>query len=119
VTATQDWFRLFMVPDVGHCGMDQSPFFDALVEWVEHGVAPNTILHTVSPTRTRPLCPHPELAMWTGQGSSDDAENFECRGCLDSLPCSRANEYVPEDDCDVNRAQNERVFGEPYVASGF
>ena len=109
MTATQDWFRLFMVPDVGHCGMDQSPFFDALVEWVEHGVAPNTILHTVSPTRTRPLCPHPEIAVWTGQGSTDAAGSFECR----------ANDSVPEDDCDVNRAQNERVFGEPYVASGF
>jgi len=28
--------------------------------------------------RTRPLCPYPQEAQWTGTGSSDDAANFVC-----------------------------------------
>jgi feruloyl esterase len=30
-------------------------------------------------TRTRPLCPYPQIAMYTGAGSVDDAANFVCR----------------------------------------
>ena len=29
-------------------------------------------------TQTRPLCPYPALAHWTGAGSTDDAANFVC-----------------------------------------
>ena len=29
--------------------------------------------------RTRPLCPYPQQAVYTGNGSTDDAENFVCR----------------------------------------
>jgi len=29
-------------------------------------------------TRTRPLCPYPEIAKWRGSGSTDDAANFAC-----------------------------------------
>ena len=29
--------------------------------------------------RTRPLCPYPQQAVYTGTGSTDDAENFVCR----------------------------------------
>jgi hypothetical protein len=29
-------------------------------------------------TQTRPLCPYPALAHWTGVGSTDDAANFVC-----------------------------------------
>ena len=28
--------------------------------------------------RTRPLCPYPRVARYSGQGSSDDAKNFRC-----------------------------------------
>jgi feruloyl esterase len=28
--------------------------------------------------RTRPLCAYPQVAQWTGQGSSDDAATFAC-----------------------------------------
>jgi len=28
--------------------------------------------------RTRPLCPHPLVARYTGQGSVDEAANFRC-----------------------------------------
>ena len=29
--------------------------------------------------RTRPLCPYPQVAIYTGTGSTDDARNFVCR----------------------------------------
>jgi len=28
--------------------------------------------------RTRPLCPYPQVARYSGKGSSDDAANFHC-----------------------------------------
>jgi len=30
-------------------------------------------------SRTRPLCPYPQHAEYTGAGSTDDAANFVCR----------------------------------------
>jgi feruloyl esterase len=29
--------------------------------------------------RTRPLCPHPQIATYKGSGSIDDAANFVCK----------------------------------------
>ena len=29
--------------------------------------------------RSRPLCPYPEIAVYDGDGSSDEAENFSCQ----------------------------------------
>jgi feruloyl esterase len=64
----------------------------ALENWVEKGVAPRRIIasqHDPSAihappanavlVRTRPLCPYPKAAKWTGKGSSDDAANFVCK----------------------------------------
>jgi feruloyl esterase len=28
--------------------------------------------------RSRPLCPYPQVARYTGEGSIDDAANFRC-----------------------------------------
>ncbi|MBV9678121.1 MAG: hypothetical protein JO185_17415 [Acidobacteriaceae bacterium] len=28
--------------------------------------------------RSRPLCSYPKQVVWTGSGSTDDAENFVC-----------------------------------------
>src|SRR5262245_40044153 len=83
---TQEFARLFMAPGVGHCGGGAGPqpqlLFDAVVNWVEHGQAPATITASKSlpggATQTRPLCPYPALARWTGVGSTDDAANFVC-----------------------------------------
>ena len=56
--------------------------FDAVVNWVEHGQAPDTILATKTSggvvTQSRPLCPYPKFAVYTGSGSTDDASNFVC-----------------------------------------
>ncbi|HKD42676.1 MAG TPA: tannase/feruloyl esterase family alpha/beta hydrolase [Myxococcaceae bacterium] len=81
---TDSFLRLFMVPGMDHCSLGTGPYvFDtltALERWVEQGEAPDRIVATggIVPTRTRPLCPYPQVARYQGQGSIDDAANFAC-----------------------------------------
>ena len=83
---TQQFFRHFMAPGVGHCGGGTGPqpqnLFQSVVNWVEQGTAPDTILAsktlTGGGTQTRPLCPYPAFAKYVGSGSTDDAANFVC-----------------------------------------
>jgi feruloyl esterase len=87
IAKTADWYRLFMVPGMGHCGGGEGPnSFDlltALEQWVEKGQAPARVVASHSTggnvDRTRPLCPYPQVARYTGTGSIDDAANFVCR----------------------------------------
>jgi feruloyl esterase len=87
VRKVHDSYRLFMAPGMGHCGGGEGPnTFDmvaALEQWVEHGKAPDQILATHSTNgavdRTRPLCPYPQIAVYKGTGSIDEAANFTCR----------------------------------------
>ena len=84
--ATNEFFRLFMVPGMQHCsGGPGATTFDmvtALEDWVERGKAPDVIpasrINGVG-VRTRPLCLYPLVATYTGKGSTDDAANFVCR----------------------------------------
>jgi len=83
----EDSMRLYMVPGMGHCGGGEGPnVFDtltALEQWREHGAAPNEIIASQitngSVSRTRPLCPYPQVAQYQGTGNIDQAENFVCR----------------------------------------
>ncbi|HJS77697.1 MAG TPA: tannase/feruloyl esterase family alpha/beta hydrolase [Burkholderiales bacterium] len=77
----QEFYRLFRVPGAGHCSVPNG--FPALVDWVENGVAPEQIIQT-SGTRTRPMCPYPQKAIYQGTGSTDDAANFFCGGDLET-----------------------------------
>jgi feruloyl esterase len=83
--AVRDFFRFFLVPDMHHCGGGPGPnVFDAfspLVDWVEHGNAPQRIIASGGAVagRTRPLCVYPQHAVYKGTGSIDDAANFACR----------------------------------------
>jgi hypothetical protein len=77
--------RLFMIPGMGHCAGGDGPFvFDAIStidKWVETGRAPERIVVSNppnAPVRTRPLCPFPQEAVYTGKGSTDDEKNFQC-----------------------------------------
>jgi len=84
--STAGFFRLFLVPGMGHCSGGPGPnTFDAIgaIElWVEHGKAPQQIIaahiSNGKTDRTRPLCPYPGIAKWKGSGSTDDAANFVC-----------------------------------------
>jgi len=94
--------RLFTVPGMTHStsgpATDQVDMVTALVNWVEKGQAPDSVVATVrttaqntdlvcatllgatvNPGRTRPLCPYPKVARYNGSGSIEDAANFTCR----------------------------------------
>ena len=83
----RDYFRLFLLPGVLHCsggrGPDTVDWTATLAEWVENGEAPDRVIARKvaggAVSRTRPLCPYPQHAEYTGSGSADDAENFVCR----------------------------------------
>jgi hypothetical protein len=80
--------RVFPVPGMAHCAggpaTDQFSAFDALVAWVEKGTPPDRILAKAGPAspwpgRSRPLCPYPKYARYSGTGSIEDAQNFSCK----------------------------------------
>jgi feruloyl esterase len=83
----QDWLRLFMVPGMGHCrggaGPSQVHWMAALERWHESTKPPDRIdavrVTNAGVDLTRPLCPYPQLAHYTGIGSTNDAANFVCR----------------------------------------
>ncbi len=90
--------RLFLVPQMNHCGggpsCDQFDMLDALLKWVENGRVPNSIVAkargaganavntevpaTWAPDRTRLLCAYPKVAKYIGKGSIEDAASFRC-----------------------------------------
>jgi feruloyl esterase len=75
-----------MVPGMTHCaggnGTDRFDPMTAMIDWVEKNRPPQVLqaAHVVDnkTVRTRPLCPYPQVARYTGQGSIDDAANFRC-----------------------------------------
>ena len=92
--ATKSFYKLYMVPGMGHCGggtgcgtVDWQTYLE---NWVERGVEPGAVVgsraekgNPADPSnyitaRTRPLCPYPEVARYKGTGSIDDAANFAC-----------------------------------------
>jgi hypothetical protein len=90
----QDFYRLFRAPGVGHCGFNSAgpvPVdpFGALVNWVEHNEPPQTLLASggsAAPQigRTRPLCPYPQRAIYSGAGSINVASSFFCGGNVET-----------------------------------
>ena len=69
--------RLFMLPGVLHCGGRVGPdfvdWFTPIVDWVEHGRAPDRVVPQKRSAggrvlNVRPLCPFPQRAgRWEGQ----------------------------------------------------
>ncbi len=89
---TQDFFRLFMIPGMGHCGIGTGlgigkGGFDALSSletWAEKDIAPESITTTKKDKSgkvlwTQPICPYPQRAEYKGKGSIKKARNYECR----------------------------------------
>jgi feruloyl esterase len=84
--ATKEFYRLFLIPGMFHCrggvGCDTVDWLTAIVDWVEKGKAPGSLLgaHVEGSVtrRTRPLCSYPQVARYKGTGSIDAAENFIC-----------------------------------------
>lgn len=92
--------RHFSIPGMNHCSAgpaaDQFDALTPLVNWVEQGVAPDSIVASVrgagnvggvnaelpknwSNNRTRPICAYPKVAVYKGNGSIEDAANFSCQ----------------------------------------
>ena len=101
---TKEFYRLFMVPGMSHCGGGaganvfgngaEVPNADAsndvvmaLDRWVEDGLAPAEIVATryvdnnsaKGVEMTRPLCPYPHQALYNGSGDPNRASSFTCR----------------------------------------
>jgi feruloyl esterase len=82
-----DFIRLFMAPGMNHCGGGPGPnqvnWMAALERWREAGVAPDRIdAVRVNNNRievSRPLCPYPQIAVYSGKGTTNDAGNFSCK----------------------------------------
>jgi feruloyl esterase len=104
-SAAPSFARLFMVPNMAHCGggPGTSSFaantLQAITSWVETGQAPERIVasntDTVTPFPnnglfdpqvaqnfptggTRPLCPYPLQSRYKGSGATNDANSFAC-----------------------------------------
>ena len=78
-----DWTRLFMVPGMGHCRGGDGPYaFDVIgtmEAWREKGVAPARITgFNPQSGLSRPLCPYPQYAKYSGTGNFKDAANWAC-----------------------------------------
>ena len=67
-----EWSRLFLVPGMTHCGggesTDRFDMLTAIQDWVEKDQAPDRIVASGNafPGVTRPLCPYPAVARYTG-----------------------------------------------------
>jgi pimeloyl-ACP methyl ester carboxylesterase len=78
------WARLFLVPGMTHCAggpaTDRFDMLTAIDDWVEHGRAPERIIASGKsfPGQTRPLCPHPRIARYTG-GDPKSERSFACK----------------------------------------
>jgi feruloyl esterase len=78
--------RLYFVPGMHHCSGGPGPNqFDMLTElenWIEKGKSPAAVVASHASDgkvdRTRPLCPHPLVAKYSGSGSVDEAASFRC-----------------------------------------
>jgi feruloyl esterase len=88
-----DYFRLFMIPGMDHCGLPRQSGpgitdagFDpltALEKWVEDSVPPDRLVATKTDKDgkvlwTRPLCPHPKQARYKGAGNPKDEASYAC-----------------------------------------
>lgn len=89
-----DYYRYFEAPGVAHCGTGPGWFpgaaFQSLVDWVENGVAPETLEAKAIPNiypglpggatelRTANLCLFPKTMVYTG-GDPNEADSFDCQ----------------------------------------
>jgi len=82
-TQTDEFFRLFLIPGVHHCGggpgLVEFDALTALEDWVERGRAPEQLVASRSNgdavERSRPVYPYPALARYSG-GDPKNATSF-------------------------------------------
>ncbi len=108
IDATQQFFRMYMVPGAAHSSQgrahtmsgqnntvplpklpgntnqnptrEQDQMFTALQDWVEKGIAPNDmILSSRDNSVSYPVCVYPKKITWDGVGSSKVAASYSCK----------------------------------------
>ena len=123
----RQYHRLFMLPAVAHCGGSTGPssigggmpeppaayrdadhhVVSAVIKWVEQGVAPEKIIATrftgSNLTLSRPLCPYPAQAVYSGTGDVNDAANFSCAAQIE-----QAANITPGDIVQIKNAMVQR-----------
>ena len=95
------FYRLFMIPGMGHCYGGTGPtsivptssveatdpqhdLMLSLEQWVEKGSAPEKVIgsgqapNEPSKTMSRPVCAYPKVTRYKGTGDTNDAGSFEC-----------------------------------------
>ncbi|MGD0486884.1 MAG: tannase/feruloyl esterase family alpha/beta hydrolase [Syntrophorhabdales bacterium] len=88
---TAAFMKFYTVPGAFHCRggvgcfTSDALWIKQLVDWVEKGVEPGTIIGARPPipalnlpARSRPFCPYLQIAVYKGSGSIDEAANFSC-----------------------------------------
>jgi feruloyl esterase len=105
------FYRAFELPGMEHCAGGAGPnnisaslqpeqigvgpeqdIMEALVNWVEHGKAPERLVATkytdddpAKPIRmTRPLCVYPKVALWNKKDDPSDYRSFTCANATPS-----------------------------------
>ena len=82
--AAADYCRLFMVPGCLHCGggpgASDVDWLAVIVDWVEHGKAPDRLVASKRANGklvlTRPLYPYPRFAVYKGTSDPNSADSF-------------------------------------------
>jgi hypothetical protein len=96
--ATEKFARLFLIPGMSHCTGGQGPnsfnALTAIINWVEKGAAPKSLLTTQTPTtadpvRSLPAYPYPFMATYNGTGSVDVASSYHA-----ALPARPFNAHI-------------------------
>ncbi|XAH25211.1 tannase/feruloyl esterase family alpha/beta hydrolase [Xylophilus sp. GW821-FHT01B05] len=98
--AANTFARYYPVPGMNHCSggpaTDQFDMLTPLVNWVEKGQAPEAVTASArgagnaaavnadvpaswSASRSRPLCPYPQVARYKGSGDVESAASFSCQ----------------------------------------
>ena len=98
VDGTKGFYRSFYYPGNGHCGgntagltgggnypnaglINANDLFNALINWVENGHAPDSIVAYTGPNdtgNTRLICAAPNQAIYSGSGSTLNAGDYTC-----------------------------------------
>ncbi|KAH8162426.1 hypothetical protein CIB48_g5820 [Xylaria polymorpha] len=81
-TTTDEFYRIFMAPGLGHCTGGPGPqippdLLATLIDWVEKGKAPETLLFSGN-GQSRNICKFPKELEYSGRGNVSDAASWKC-----------------------------------------
>ncbi|KAL4982448.1 Tannase/feruloyl esterase [Aspergillus falconensis] len=102
-----DFYRIFTAPGVGHCagGVGPQPVspMSALMEWVEQGKAPDTLIakgkNTFAREIVRELCLYPKKSVYKHSG----LVQYGIFGCQEPQGQATKNEARDEDEDEIDR----------------